>query len=60
MVNNKKVGKLFSHRLKGFGYVVLTHGGRIHHPLPQYSPLVPFMRSDMIRIKERESESLSV
>ena len=24
-MNNKKVRKLFSHRLKGFSYVVLTH-----------------------------------
>ena len=58
IVNNKKVRKLLSHRLKGFGYVVLTHGGRIHHPLWQYSPWVPLMRSDMIRVRERESESL--
>ena len=35
-------------------------GGRIHHLLWQYSLLVPFMRSNMIRIRERESESLLV
>ena len=58
-MNNKKVRKLLSHRLKSFSYILLTHGGRIHHPLWQYSPLVPFLKSDMIRIRERESESLS-
>ena len=58
IVNNKKAKKFLSHRLKGFGYIVLTHGGRIHHLLWQYSLLVPFMRSNMIRIREGESESL--
>ena len=58
-MNNKKVRKLLSHGLKGFGYVALTHGGRIHHLLWQYSPLVPFMRSIMIRIRERERENFS-
>ena len=52
-----QVRKLFSHRLKGFSYIVLTHSGRVHHSLMQYSPLVSFMKPDMIGIKERESES---
>ena len=51
-MNNKKVRKLFSHRFKGFGYIILTHGGRIHHSLRQYSPLISFIRPDMIRIGE--------
>ena len=58
-MNNEKVRKLLSHRLKGFGYVVLTRGGRIHHVLWQYSPLVLFMGSIMIRIRERERENFS-
>ena len=31
IMNNKKVRKLFSHRFKGFGYIILTYGGRIYH-----------------------------
>jgi hypothetical protein len=57
-MNEKKVRKLFSHRFKGFGYIILTHDGRIHHSLRQHSPLIPFMRPNMIRIRKRESKSL--
>ena len=58
-MNNKKVRKLFSHRFKGFGYIILTHGGRIHHSLRQHSPLVPFMMPDMVMIRKRVSVQFS-
>ena len=59
-MNNKKVKKLYSYRFKGFGYIVLAHGGRLYHFLWQYSLLVPFMRPGVIRIRKRKQISLSL
>lgn len=60
IMNNKKVKKLFSHRFKGFGYIILTHGERIYHFLRQYSLFISFMRPNMIRKRKREGKSFSV
>ena len=59
IMDNKKVRKLFSHRHKGFSYVVLTHSGSIHHSLRQYNTLVSFLRPNMTRIREKANLSQS-
>ena len=59
MLNNKKVRKLLIHRFKSFGYIILTHGERIHHFLRQYSLLLSFARHDMFRIRAKANLSQS-